>query len=133
MIVFLYNRWFTTIFYEHGFIDVLIKIAIDHGVPIIDAYNMATINVARYYNIEYLHGNIATGRVANINFLMDADESSTCFGSCKRTMGKAGRSCSGRRIHNLIGVSLILHQSHLDWELHVWMILSFPCHLVSRW
>ena len=58
-------------FYEHGFIDVLIKIAIEHGVPIIDAYNMATINVARYYNIEYLHGNIATGRVANINFLTD--------------------------------------------------------------
>ena len=32
---------------------------------------MATINVARYYNIEYLHGNIATGRIANINFLTD--------------------------------------------------------------
>ncbi len=59
-------------FYEHGLIDVLIKIAIDEGVPIIDAYNMATVNVARYYNIEHLHGNIATGRVANINFLMDA-------------------------------------------------------------
>ena len=28
-------------FYEHGFIDVLIKIAIEHGVPVIDAYNMA--------------------------------------------------------------------------------------------
>ncbi|MFJ7977395.1 adenine deaminase C-terminal domain-containing protein [Peribacillus sp. NPDC096379] len=56
-------------FYESGFIDVMIKIAIEQGVPIIDAYNMATINVARYYNIEYLHGNIATGRVANINFL----------------------------------------------------------------
>ncbi len=72
-----YDRFFFTTdgsppsFYEHGFIDVLIKIAIEHGVPIIDAYNMATINVARYYNIEYLHGNIATGRVANINFLTD--------------------------------------------------------------
>ncbi|WP_428910668.1 adenine deaminase C-terminal domain-containing protein [Niallia sp. Krafla_26] len=58
-------------FYEKGFIDNMIKIAIDKGVPIIDAYNMATINVARYYNIDYLHGNIATGRVANINFLTD--------------------------------------------------------------
>ncbi|WP_338471590.1 adenine deaminase C-terminal domain-containing protein [Niallia sp. XMNu-256] len=58
-------------FYENGFIDNMIKIAIDKGVPVIDAYNMATINVARYYNIEYLHGNIATGRVANINFLQD--------------------------------------------------------------
>jgi adenine deaminase len=73
-----YDRFFFTTdgsppsFYEHGFIDVLIKMAIENGVPIIDAYNMATINIARYYNIEYLHGNIATGRVANINFLTDA-------------------------------------------------------------
>lgn len=56
-------------FYEQGIIDRMIGIAIERNVPIIDAYNMATINVARYYNIEYLHGNIATGRVANINFL----------------------------------------------------------------
>ena len=61
----------TASFYEHGIIDNMIKIAIEKGVPVIDAYNMATINVARYYNIEYLHGNIATGRVANINFLTD--------------------------------------------------------------
>ena len=56
-------------FYEQGVIDNMIRIAIEKGVPVIDAYNMATINVARYYNIEYLHGNIATGRIANINFL----------------------------------------------------------------
>lgn len=59
-------------FYEQGFIDLLIKIAMESGVPTIDAYNMATINIARYYNMDYLHGNIATGRVANINFLSDA-------------------------------------------------------------
>ncbi|MFB5284269.1 adenine deaminase C-terminal domain-containing protein [Peribacillus sp. Hz7] len=59
-------------FYEQGCMDVLIKLAIENGVPIIDAYNMATLNIARYYNIDYLHGNIATGRVANINFLTDA-------------------------------------------------------------
>lgn len=58
-------------FYEKGIIDEMIRIAIDHGVPTVDAYNMATINVARYYNIDYLHGSIATGRVANINFLTD--------------------------------------------------------------
>ena len=73
-----YDRFFFTTdgsppsFYEHGFIDMLIKEAIENGVPIIDAYNMATMNIARYYNIDYLHGNIATGRVANINFLTDA-------------------------------------------------------------
>ncbi|MEH7503508.1 adenine deaminase C-terminal domain-containing protein [Neobacillus drentensis] len=56
-------------FYEQGVTDAMIRIAIEKGVPAIDAYNMATVNIARYYNIDHLHGNIATGRVANINFL----------------------------------------------------------------
>ncbi|MDQ0219836.1 adenine deaminase [Peribacillus cavernae] len=60
-------------FYEQGLTDNMIRIAIEKGIPVIDAYNMATINIARYYNIEYLHGNIATGRVANINFLEDKE------------------------------------------------------------
>ncbi|WP_066299399.1 adenine deaminase C-terminal domain-containing protein [Bacillus sp. FJAT-29937] len=58
-------------FYEQGIIDQMIRIAIEKGVPIMDAYNMGTINIARHYNIEHLHGNIATGRIANINFLTD--------------------------------------------------------------
>lgn len=58
-------------FYENGHMDQLIKIAMNHGVPVIDAYNMATINIAKYHGIEHMHGNIATGRVANINFLQD--------------------------------------------------------------
>ncbi|MED3563588.1 amidohydrolase family protein, partial [Bacillus xiapuensis] len=40
----------TSNFYEHGIIDQMIRIAIEKDVPVIDAYNMATINVARYYN-----------------------------------------------------------------------------------
>jgi adenine deaminase len=59
----------TSTFYEQGMNDQMIRIAIEKGVPVIDAYNMATVNIARYYNIDHLHGNIATGRVANINFL----------------------------------------------------------------
>lgn len=61
----------STAFYENGVMDELIRIAMGHGVPVIDAYNMATINVARYYNFEHLHGNIATGRIAHINILSD--------------------------------------------------------------
>ena len=61
-------------FYKEGFTDQLIKIAIEKGVPIIDAYNMASFNIARYYNMDYLHGNIATGRIANINFLSAQDQ-----------------------------------------------------------
>lgn len=60
-------------FYENGHIDQLIRIAMDHGVPLIDAYNMATINIANFHGIEHLHGNIATGRVANINLLKAKD------------------------------------------------------------
>jgi adenine deaminase len=56
-------------FYENGMTDELIKIAIHHGIPLIDAYNMASYNIARYYNMEHLHGSIATGRIANINIL----------------------------------------------------------------
>jgi len=60
-------------FYEQGMNDQMIRIAIEKGVPVIDAYNMASVNVARYYNIDHLHGSIATGRVANINFLSSMD------------------------------------------------------------
>ncbi|MCC5468757.1 amidohydrolase family protein, partial [Pelosinus sp. Bkl1] len=51
-------------FYENGMMDMLISIAMENGVPEIDAYNMATINIARHYNMEHLHGCIATGRFA---------------------------------------------------------------------
>jgi adenine deaminase len=61
-------------FYEQGVLDFMIKMAIDKGIPPIEAYNMAGYNVANYYNITHLHGMIATGRVANINFLSAKDE-----------------------------------------------------------
>ena len=41
------------------------------GVPPIDAYQMASYNVARYYDMTDLHGIIATGRYATLNFLKD--------------------------------------------------------------
>lgn len=56
-------------FYENGITNVMIATAIKQGVPIIDAYHMASYNIARYYNIEHVHGSIATGRIANINIL----------------------------------------------------------------
>lgn len=58
-------------FYENGMIDRLIEISMEKGVPAIDAYLMATLNPAKYYQLDHLHGMIATGRVANINFLSD--------------------------------------------------------------
>ena len=37
----------------------------------IDAYQMASYNVACYYNMSNLHGFIATGRFASLNILQD--------------------------------------------------------------
>ncbi|WP_064094419.1 adenine deaminase C-terminal domain-containing protein [Rossellomorea aquimaris] len=60
-------------FYKDGVLDVLIKMAIDKGIPPIVAYNMASYNVANYYHLTHHHGMIATGRVANINILSHKD------------------------------------------------------------
>ena len=61
----------TPVFYKDGVMDQLIRIAIEQNVPIIDAYHMASYNVARYFNMDHEFGAIATGRIANINFLTD--------------------------------------------------------------
>ncbi|KAA0765776.1 adenine deaminase C-terminal domain-containing protein [Bacillus sp. SH5-2] len=56
-------------FYEKGMTNVMITTAIEKGIPVIDAYHMASYNIARYYNMEHIHGSIATGRIANMNIL----------------------------------------------------------------
>jgi adenine deaminase len=59
----------TPAFHEEGVLDNLIKMAIDSGIPAIEAYNMASYNVAKHYSLTSIHGMIATGKIANINFL----------------------------------------------------------------
>lgn len=59
----------TPTFHEDGVMDKCIRIAIEAGVSPIDAYNMASYNIARYYNNSHLHGLIATGRYATLNIL----------------------------------------------------------------
>ncbi|MEL3962533.1 adenine deaminase C-terminal domain-containing protein [Lysinibacillus endophyticus] len=61
----------TPSFHQDGVMDKCIQIAIDAGVSPIDAYNMTTYNIARYYNMNHLHGLIATGRFASLNILKD--------------------------------------------------------------
>ena len=63
----------TPAFHLDGVMDLCIQIALDAGVPPIDAYMMASYNVARYYNVTSLHGLIATGRYANLNILDSID------------------------------------------------------------
>lgn len=59
----------TPAFHEDGVMDKCIRIALEAGVTPIDAYNMASYNIARYYNKTHLHGLIATGRFATLNIL----------------------------------------------------------------
>ena len=61
----------TPSFHLDGVMDKCIQAAMDAGVKPIDAYLMASYNVARYYNMTTLHGVIGTGRLANINILQD--------------------------------------------------------------
>lgn len=64
----------TPAFYEDGVMNGLINMAIESGIPEVEAFNMASYNAARHYGIGHLHGMIATGRVANINFLKKKDD-----------------------------------------------------------
>ncbi|WP_248513521.1 adenine deaminase C-terminal domain-containing protein, partial [Sporosarcina sp. NCCP-2222] len=52
-----------------GVMDKCIQVALDAGVLPVDAYLMASYNVARYYGIDDIQGVIATGRYATLNFL----------------------------------------------------------------
>lgn len=61
----------TPSFHVDGVMDKCIQVALDAGVPVIDAYLMASYNVARYYDMTDFHGVIATGRYATLNFLAD--------------------------------------------------------------
>lgn len=58
-------------FLINGFVDFLIKLAIDNGVPAHIAYRMATLNPATYYGLDQEIGGIAPGRIADILFLED--------------------------------------------------------------
>lgn len=59
----------TPSFYEQGLLNVCIQIALDEGVPLIEAYCMATINIANHFGLGDTLGAIAPGHIAHINVL----------------------------------------------------------------
>lgn len=61
-------------FIDEGLINQCIDIAIQQGVPLIDAYCMASYNVAAYYGMDDVVGSIAPGRLAHINVLYEKDD-----------------------------------------------------------
>jgi adenine deaminase len=97
----------------------MIRIAIEKGVPVIDAYNMATVNIARYHNIDHLHGNIATGRVANINFLSSCENPTPVSVLAKGKWVKR----DGQRVEDAYPLvtwdEYGLRPMELDWELSI--------------
>jgi adenine deaminase len=104
-------------FYEQGLIDNMIRMAIEKGVPLVDAYNMGTINIARYYNIDYLHGNIATGRIANINFLENEKNPTPKSVMAKGCwVKKDGFPCEEN--HSVAWQDHGLKPLNLDWDLN---------------
>ena len=59
---------------DHGFVDHLLRVALDRGVPPVDAYRMATLNPATYYGLDAELGGIAPGRWADVCVLRDLSE-----------------------------------------------------------
>jgi adenine deaminase len=59
---------------EHGFVDHLIRTALDGGVAPVDAYRMATLNPAVYFRRDEDLGGIAPGRYADVCVLEDLSQ-----------------------------------------------------------
>ena len=59
---------------EHGFVDHLLRLALDRGVPPVDAYRMVTLNPATYFRRDGDLGGIAPGRYADVCVLGDLSE-----------------------------------------------------------
>src|SRR3989454_2921351 len=59
---------------DHGFVDHLIRTALERGVPPLDAYRMATLNPATYYGLDAHLGGLAPGRYADVCVLRDLSE-----------------------------------------------------------
>jgi len=60
--------------HEHGFVDHTIRVALEQGVPPVDAYRMATLNPATYFRRDDDLGGIAPGRYADVCALADLSE-----------------------------------------------------------
>lgn len=60
--------------HRHGLMDYTIKVAIEAGMPPIEAYVMATLNPAVYYGLDAEVGGIAPGRIADLLLLHSEDQ-----------------------------------------------------------
>ena len=56
---------------EHGYLDNLLRMAVEAGVPPVQAVRMATVNAATYLHLDDHLGGIAPGRLADLVLLPD--------------------------------------------------------------
>jgi adenine deaminase len=61
-------------FVEQSGCNQMIKLVMEAGFPVIDAYRMATLNPATYYGLDQDIGGIAPGRLSHFNVLEDLQE-----------------------------------------------------------
>jgi adenine deaminase len=59
---------------RHGLMNYTLRVAMEAGMPPVEAYVMATLNPAVYYGIDGEVGGIAPGRLADIVFLSKPEE-----------------------------------------------------------
>jgi adenine deaminase len=59
---------------RHGFVDHLVRIALEAGVAPVDAYRLVTLNPATYYGRDADLGAVAPGRFADVLLLRDLAE-----------------------------------------------------------
>ncbi len=56
---------------EHGYLDNLLRLAVEAGVPPVEAIQMATVNPATYLHLDDHLGGVAPGRLADLVLLPD--------------------------------------------------------------
>ncbi|HSE93863.1 MAG TPA: adenine deaminase C-terminal domain-containing protein [Methylomirabilota bacterium] len=77
---------------DHGFVDHLLRVAMEGGVPPVDAYRMATLNAATYFGLDAEIGGVAPGRQADVCVLRDlADPRPETVIARGRVVADAGR------------------------------------------
>jgi adenine deaminase len=59
---------------DHGFVDHLLRVALDRDIAPVDAYRMATLNPATYFGLDAHLGGLAPGRYADVCVLNDLAE-----------------------------------------------------------
>jgi adenine deaminase len=77
---------------RQGFVDNLVRLALEEGVPAVEAYRMVTLNPASYYGKDADLGGIAPGRYADILLLDDLSEPRPAVVICRgRRVADGGR------------------------------------------